>query len=167
MQPINRIFPKQSAPTRKSVRTKDEYLVFHCLIVSSDAERGEMLASAAVENGWDPIVCSDAEAALDHRTRGFAQLAIVDLESDATGEFSQLLGSLTSSKDLLTMVCGNEGNIEEEIHARQAGVWLYLPGVSETCNLSLLCGEAKHIVTKMHAATKAAPVGRATLRRTA
>lgn len=165
MQPINRIFPKQSAPARKNVRRKGEYLVFHCLVVSSDAERAEMLASAAVDNGWDPIVCMDAESALAHQSRGFAQLAIIDLESDEAGEFPQLLGKLAASKSLLTMVCGNEENAEEEIYARQAGAWLYLPGVSESSNLSLLCGEAKHIVSKMYAASTTATAGKAGLRR--
>ena len=165
MQPINRIFPKQSAPARKNVRGKGEYLVFHCLVISSNPERGEMLASAAADNGWEAIVCNDVESVAAHRSRGFAQLAIIDLESDEAGDFAQLVGELAASKSLLTMVCGNEENTEEEIYVRQAGAWLYLPGVSESSNLSLLCVEAKHIVTKMHAASTTATSGKAGLRR--
>ena len=47
------------------------------------------------------------------------------------------------------IVCGNEGATEEEIWVRQLGAWMYLPGVTEGSNLSLLCSEARHIAERL------------------
>jgi hypothetical protein len=51
------------------------------------------------------------------------------------------------------IVCGNEGRIEEEMWVRQAGAWLYLPGVTESSNFALLCGEARQIAQRLHKTT--------------
>jgi hypothetical protein len=47
------------------------------------------------------------------------------------------------------IVCGNEGDVEEEVWVRQLGAWLYLPNVTEASNLALLCGEARHIAERL------------------
>ena len=158
------ILPARQTQGHAVARRKGEYLLFQCLVVSSDAERQEMLARGAADNGWDTIVCGDAESALIQFRRKFVQLAIVDLESDLTGEFHDLLEQYSSPSGLLTMVCGTDADMDEEIWVRQMGAWLYLPGVTESTNITLLCGEAKHIVKRMHAAASA-PAQRNPLRR--
>jgi hypothetical protein len=150
---------------RANARVKGEYLLFHCLIVSRHEERQEMLARAAVGIGWEAVLCSDAETALAHKRCRFMQLAIVDLESDSSGEFQELVEHLSASLGLLTVVCGRNGDLQEEIWVRQVGVWLYLPGVTEGTNVSLLCGEAKHLVERMHVAANARAERTTALRR--
>jgi DNA-binding NtrC family response regulator len=152
-------------PTRRrnNARKRGEYLVFHCLIASRSAERQEMMARAVVESGWEPVLCSDAQEVFAHQSRGFAQLAIVDFESDSTGEFQELLARLSATTGLLTVACGNEGRPQEEVLARQAGAWLYLPGVADAASLSGLCSEAKQLVERLHVANSE----KRSLRRTA
>lgn len=149
------VLPVQQTQGRSAVRTKGEFLVFNCLIVSNDPERQEMLAHAAAESGWEAEVCGDAASALNRQRRMFAQLAIVDLESDESGAMHELLEHFSRASGLLTVVCGHEADMEEEIWARQIGVWLYLPGVTQETNVSLLCGEARHVVERLHAAANA------------
>ena len=146
------VLPVRPTRRRGNAKKRGEYLVFHCLIASRSAERQEMLACAVAESGWEPVLCSDSEKVFAHQSRRFAQLAIVDFESDSTGEFQELLTRLSVSGGLLTVVCGNEGKPQEEVLARQAGAWLYLPGVADAASLSALCGEAKQLVERMHAA---------------
>ena len=158
------ILPVRQTHGQAIVRRKSEYLLFQCLIVSHDIERQEMLARGAADNGWETIVCGDAESALDHKRRKFVQLAVVDLQSDYEGDLAELLQQFSSANGMLTIVCGSDCDMEEEIWARQLGVWLYLPGVNDGTNVAMLCGEAKHIVERMHAAASV-PAQRKSMRR--
>ena len=124
--------------------------VLQCLIVSADPRRRTMFERAACEGGWNTSLCVDAEAALVHISRSFIQLAIVDLEGQLPDALRAVVERLSSDSGLLVIVCGNEGRIEEEVWVRQAGAWLYLPGVTETSNFALLCGEARQIAQRLH-----------------
>ena len=159
-----RILPVRQTHDQSIARRKGEYLLLQCLIVSRDIERQEMLARGAADNGWETTVCGDAQSALAHQRRNFVQLVVVDLQGDYEGDLAELLEQFSSANGLLTIVCGSDSDMEEEIWARQLGVWLYLPGVTDMTNVSLLCGEAKHIVERMHAAANA-PVKRMPMRR--
>jgi DNA-binding NtrC family response regulator len=134
--------------------------VFQCLIVSADPGRREMFERAASDGGWKTSLCVDAPAALTHIARSFVQLAIVDLEGRAMAEFRPVIEKLSAAgSGLLLIVCGNEGQAEEEIWARQAGAWLYLPGVREGSNFALLCGEARQIAERLYKANGQRPAG--------
>lgn len=122
---------------------------FQCLIVAAERRRGEMLSRAADEGGWRTHVCADAEAALAHINRSFVHLAVVDLEGQKSPAFRPVLERLTACGGLLLIVCGNEGDSQEEVWVRQLGAWLYLPGVGENSNLALLCGEARQIAERL------------------
>jgi len=136
-----------SRPVRREVKPVD---LFHCLIVSAELSRQEMLARAAAEGGWETVICGDSRRALSYCRSMFLQLAIVDLDGHSVDDFDDLLEVLGPAK-LLLLVCGNEGNTEEEVRVRQVGAWLYLPGVVETSDVSLLCTEARHIAQRLHA----------------
>ena len=123
--------------------------VFQCLIVSADPQRRRMLERAAAECGWKTFACADSQAALSHANRWLVQLAVVDLERQSPEMFRPLVEQLTARSGMLSIVCGNEGNVEEEIWVRQHGAWMYLPGVVDTSNVSLLCGEAKDIAERL------------------
>src|SRR3990172_10332985 len=81
--------------------------------------------------------------------RSLVQLAIVDLESPKADVFCLVVEQFTATSGLLLIVCGNEGEIEEEVWVRQLGAWLYLPGVVDTSNFALLCVEARHIAERL------------------
>ncbi|REK07497.1 MAG: hypothetical protein DWQ37_21435 [Planctomycetota bacterium] len=124
--------------------------VFNCLIVSASPERSEMLKRAAADGGWKTSLCADGPAALKHVNRWLVHLVVVDLDGQPAATFRPLLEELASCRGLLSIVCGNEGDIEEEIWVRQHGAWMYLPGVSGADNsISLLCGEAKEIAERL------------------
>lgn len=123
--------------------------VYQCLIVSADAERSAMFEQAAAEGGWRAHRCADATTALSYIDRSLVQLAVVDLEGQAPDAFRPVVNRLTGNGGLLLIVCGNEGDIEEEIWVRQLGAWLYLPGVLDSNNIALLCGEARHIAERL------------------
>jgi DNA-binding response OmpR family regulator len=122
---------------------------YQCLIVSADPRRQEMLERAASEGGWKTSTCADAGAALTYLNRSVVQLAVVDLENQQSENFQPVVQQLTFQRGLLLIVCGNEGAVEEEVWVRQRGAWLYLPGVTEGSNLSLLCSEARHIAERL------------------
>jgi hypothetical protein len=82
-------------------------------------------------------------------SRMFVQLAMIDLQGRQSDDFCGLLEKLAPAAGLLLIVCGNEGNVREEIWVRQLGAWLYLPGVVESSDVSLLCSEARHIAQRL------------------
>jgi hypothetical protein len=123
--------------------------VFQCLIVSADPGRRAMLDRAAADGGWKTFLCADSASARTQIHRWLMQLAVVDLEAQRAETFRPLVEELTACSGLLSIVCGNEGDVEEEIWVRQRGAWMYLPGVSDTSNISLLCGEARQIAERL------------------
>lgn len=123
--------------------------VFQCLIVSADAKRRAMLERAAIDGGWKTFGCSDAGTALDHINRSFIDLGVVDLEGQTPDAFRPVVEKLTAQTGLLLIVCGHEGDMDEEVWVRQLGAWLYLPGVVASSNFALLCGEARQIAERL------------------
>ena len=122
---------------------------YQSLIVSDDPARREMLARAASEGGWKALLCADVPSALTYAARSLVQLAVVDLDASRSKMFRPVVERLVTQSGLLLIVCGNEGDMQEEIWVRQRGAWLYLPGVAEGSNLALLCSEARHIAQRL------------------
>jgi DNA-binding NtrC family response regulator len=123
--------------------------VFQCLIVSADPGRRTMLDQAAADSGWKTFACADVPSARAQIHRWLMQLALVDLEAQRSESFRPLVEELTACNGLLSIVCGNEGDVEEEVWVRQRGAWMYLPGVSDKSNIRLLCGEARQIAERL------------------
>jgi ActR/RegA family two-component response regulator len=103
-----------------------------CLVVSASQAHREILSRSANRGGWDTIVCADDQNALAAFRRTRFQLAIVDLSyfGSTPTAFRELSQTLAAQSGLLLIVCGKESDPQEEIWARQLGVWLYLPGVT-------------------------------------
>ena len=111
-----------------------------------------MLGRSAMEVGWDLIVCRDAKRAVVQATRNRVHLAFIDLVHSGTESppgFRQLSEGLATVDGPLLVICGHEEDALEEIWARQLGVWLYLPGVTEESDVILLCEEARKVVEKL------------------
>jgi len=138
-----------AAPTKPKRSTK-KLGAFQCLVVSTREKRRMMLEEAAVEGGWDAMICIDAEPAWTVVKRQKFGLALIDLDGvDSPEELKELAEEVSKMKDTLLVLCGNEGEALEEIWARQLGAWLYLPGVTAGSDLISLCEQARPVVEKM------------------
>ena len=125
--------------------------ILECLIVSTDADRREVLSQAAAEQGWSAVVCGDAETARNVSSRIAVKMAIVDLERPqpaAASSFRELSGELAEAGGPLLVLCGADGDIAQEIWARQLGAWLYLSGMAGGDAMAMLCSEARKVVEK-------------------
>lgn len=125
--------------------------VLQCLISSASRTRRNLFSMAVTEAGWDVVVCSSPAKALCEFQRSMFPFALVDLDDRGetpvgARELVQTLAQDTSR--ILIGVCGHEADPEEEIWARQLGIWLYLPGVTTSSEVTLLCEQALQIVTK-------------------
>jgi DNA-binding response OmpR family regulator len=147
--------PGAQIQLRFAKRVAKPVSLLQCLIVSADARRREMFERAAADGGWKTFPCADAPTALAFIDRSLVQLAIVDLEAEAAEAFRPIVENVTRTSGLLLIVCGNEGEVAEEVWVRQLGAWLYLPGVLDSNNLALLCGEARHIAERLSKSTGA------------
>ncbi len=123
---------------------------FQCLVVSTSQHRKAMLVDAASDGGWQTVVCGSEASAWTAMKRQRFQLALVDLDGSQDQEaLKAICQELSQQHDTLLVVCGNEGNGLEEIWARQLGVWLYLPGVSEASDMISLCEQAVPVAEKI------------------
>jgi len=148
-QDLKRLTARGQIQLRFAKRASKLVGVYQCLIVSADANRRETFERAAADAGWKTFLCADASTALAMVNRSYVQLAIVDFEGRQGETFRPIVEQFKLAGGLLLIVCGNEGDVEEEIWARQLGAWLYLPGVVDDSNLSLLCGEARQLVARL------------------
>ena len=140
-------------------RAGTEVGLYQCLIVSADASRLQMLSESALAAGWEPVPCCDPAAGLAACGVVHLQLAMVDLERATLADYRPLLEKLTSTGGLLLVVCGKEGDLQEEIFVRQVGAWLYLPGAMEGGQMSVLCTEARTIAERARDKSKQSPRG--------
>jgi hypothetical protein len=155
------VLPSQQVDLTASPRPRVRCGNFQCLILSGQSSRREMLNRAAETAGWEPVVCPDAETAREQIGRMFLQLAIVDMVPLAGREppgYRELTEKLARLGGLLLVICGNEGRPQEEIWARQLGAWLYLPGVVESDDVAMLCGEARQIAEQLAAPQRSIPM---------
>lgn len=134
-----------------SLQRKAEVGVFQCLISSASKTRRNLISDAANDVGWETVVCPAFDNALSELKNSRFQFAMVDL--DDRGETPQGARKLVQSlvqdtSQILVGVCGHEANPEEEIWVRQLGIWLYLPGVTTSSEIAVLCEHAMQIVTE-------------------
>ena len=133
------------------VRRSPATSLFQCLIYSPVERRAHAWQRAARSSGWEPVVCDRPEIAAEYAVRNRLLFSILDLEAlpeSTTPLARSLCESWVGQGGPLIVVCGNEEDPLEEIWARSLGVWLYLPGVDETCDRDSLCNEARALVAE-------------------
>jgi hypothetical protein len=132
---------------KKRVTSKAEGV---CLIVSLDPLKQLMFSRSVVRHGWRTVVCSDPVAVASHLASGNVELALVDLGAghldEAVDSCRNSIALLSRLPKLLTIVCGQTRNANEEIWARSNGVWVYLPGVPPEADLDDILSGAKHVL---------------------
>lgn len=125
--------------------------LMQCLVSSASQTRRNMLSQAAADAGWDTVVCAVPEAALGECKRTRFHFAIIDFvyrDQTPAGvrELAQTLAQ--DPAQILVGICGHEADPAEEIWVRQLGIWLYLPGATNSTEVSLLCEQALQVVAK-------------------
>lgn len=121
-----------------------------CLVVAENPSRRAMFAAAAEEVGWDVIVCDSVDTGWHVCERERYEMAIADMAAlPDSAPMRDLVSQMASHPNLLLMICGNEGDGLEEIWARQLGAWLYLPGVSERCDVEMLCRQGLPVAERL------------------
>ena len=124
--------------------------LIQCLISSASQTRRNMLTAAASEGGWDSILAIPPNEVGRSLELALFQFALVDLDhrgSTPEGARDLVQDLMHASSEVLVGVCGHEADPEEEIWARQLGVWLYLPGVTTSSEMAMLFEQALQIVT--------------------
>jgi DNA-binding NarL/FixJ family response regulator len=119
-----------------------------CLVISGDASRRERLVAAASLAGWSRSTGPEDTAAFHAAAEQDVSLAIIDIASpvgERVHDMLELAEELAARPNTLVVICGSEDNADEELWARQLGVWLYLPGVADGDSLASLCIEARRL----------------------
>lgn len=114
-----------------------------------------MFGRAAERSGWKSVVCDNIVAAQHVVLGGHVAVAIVDKPRDSlddgaegTNQTRRFLEWLVREGQILTVACGRSGEPAEEAWARQAGIWVYLPGVAPESDLDAVLEGAKQIKSK-------------------
>jgi len=130
-----------------------------CMLVSLSEQRIELFRSVAENQSWQTVVCSSADQFLRSLFRLRVSLTVVDLPKFTEAYYTELRSAVERAgalSDSLIVVCGygdraNEiraGEIQanEELWARQLGIWAYLPEVGDPGKLGLIFEEARQAV---------------------
>lgn len=124
-----------------------------CLVFGLQSDRRQFLVQAARSAGWDAVECDQEAIGAGPQILEGQRLIIFDLETDDGSTPSTLQNSAERAarrKGVLIVLCGNEGNVAEEIWARQLGVWLYLPGAVGDVELADVFEEAVRLDERRH-----------------
>ena len=146
--------PRQALPEgqpRAPVRVLAPPGLLRCLIVSLSDERASRLQSAAEKEAWEAVVCRDAKKFLRHVFQQKVPLTLIDLPPVDLPAYEELKNAtirVCELSDSLLIICGADGGAEEELWARELGVWTYLPEVSRPAELDWIFGEARKALAK-------------------
>ncbi|MCC7085517.1 MAG: hypothetical protein IT427_10970 [Pirellulales bacterium] len=124
-----------------------------CLVISPDSLKRMMFGQSVQRCGWQQNLCADAASALEHVDSKSIGMVLIDMAS--TGDTSLearrwLVEQFACRKDVLTVVCGRTNDADEEIWARQLGVWMYLPGVAPESDLDPMLVAGREVSVRMH-----------------
>lgn len=122
-----------------------------CLVLSWSEQRAELLQSVARDESWQVKVCSEVQEFLRSVFQMDVPLTIVDLPrkgSTTYEELREIAAQTCGVRRALLVVCGAAADQEEELWARQLGVWAYLPDAVDPGGLRLVFAEARKALAK-------------------
>ena len=147
LTPSHQTEGRSQVPEEKRVTSKSEGI---CLIISHDPLRQLMFSRSVARHGWRTLVCPDPVAIVSHLASGNVELALLDLGAghlDETVDRGRIsIALLSQLPKLLTIVCGQTRNANEEIWARSNGAWVYLPGVPPEADFDDILHGAKQVL---------------------
>ncbi len=105
--------------------------LLRCLVASWDTRRGELLCEAAAEESWQTVLCVDGPSVLKSLFQLELPLAVFDLPGGGVDGGHAWLREATRRAvefpHCLVVACVEPGDPGDELWAREAGVWAYLP----------------------------------------
>ena len=169
LPPKGHLVPNGRAAPKRDVQAPIRVLappgLLRCLIFSWSDVRAKRLQSAAKQEAWEAIVCSNAGKFLKHVFQQKVPLTLVDLPEVDFGVYAEMRAAtvrVCEASDSLLIICGAEPSAEEESWARQLGVWTYLPEVERPDELDWIFGEARKALAQQAAAYVESHAGQAT-----
>lgn len=129
--------------------------LLRCLILSWSDQRAKRFQSAAEKEAWEAVVCSGAGKFLKCIFQHKVPLTLVDLpqvELDGYAELQNATAKVCDVSDSMLIICGEEENEDEEVWARQLGVWAYVPGVARPADLDWVFVEARKALAQQASA---------------
>lgn len=147
--PAGKLLPKRDMQAPLRVVAPPGLL--RCLIYSWSDVRAERLQSAAEREAWEAVIFSNAGKFLKHVFQHKVPLTLVDLPQvdwSAYAEMRAATVKVCEVSDSLLVICGADAAPDEELWARQLGVWSYLPEVDRPGELDWLFVEARKAVAQ-------------------
>lgn len=124
-----------------------------CLVFGPQPDRRQFFVQAARSAGWAAVECDHHRLDAGPQLLGSQRLIVFDLETEDGATLTAIQGTAERAarqKGVLIVLCGNDGNVAEEIWARQLGVWLYLPGAVDDVDLADVFEEAARLSESCH-----------------
>lgn len=143
------------APRSRGARVGSESLA---LVLVADSNRRSAITHSIRLAGWRVLPCVEAGEAAQQLHRWRTQLAIVELaanDSEARESFRRFAAELKAGAAPLVIISDQQPTDADEVWARQAGAWLYLPAMGTGDDLTDLCREALKSLRRKSAATAA------------
>lgn len=143
----------QQGQTLSSV-SRDVFVIpdlLNCLVLSWSEQRAEQLLLVARDETWQAKICGDVQEFLRSVFQLEVPLTIVDLPPRSDTNYAKARETATHTSGLnrsLLVICGAVGDHEEELWARQLGVWAYLPGAADVGELRHVFAEARKALAK-------------------
>ncbi|WP_148072717.1 hypothetical protein [Bythopirellula goksoeyrii] len=125
--------------------------MLHCLMLTWCDERSDLLRAAAENESWHPTVNLEIQEFLRNLFRLRLPLTLIDLPALDSGAYPKVQQAASHASEIgnsQVIVCGNEGQCQEELWARSLGVWAYLPGDGGLAGLEYLFSDARQALAK-------------------
>lgn len=141
-------------PDRKSALPVGSLVLpsmLHCLMLTWCDERAGLLRRAAENESWQSTVNLDVQEYLRNLFRLRVPLTLLDLPSLDSRVYPGVQQAAYHASEIgnsQVIICGNEGQSEEEIWARSLGVWAYLPGDGGAVGLEYMFSSARQALAK-------------------
>lgn len=141
---------RRAGRSQTRLSSRDEEREPSCLVISTSQERRRTMVAAAELAGWTALGAPDVAKADAFADRLSFGLVVADLVGAELPDRTICAALFAKLRDALIVVCGSGSRPDEEIWARQLGVWLYLPACGGPPDLGSVCGEARQIASPPH-----------------
>lgn len=125
--------------------------LLRCIIVSWSDQRAEFFRSAAENESWETVVCSETGEFMRNLFRLKFPLTIVDLPQPDSEDYEAMRHATERTRsvsDSLLVVSVFDESQEDEIWSRQLGAWAHLPGASNATGLEMIFREAREALAR-------------------
>jgi len=112
-----------------------------CLLVNLAGHGFEWVVP---KRGWRCVSAESIELAIACLQRQNFELVLVDVQGDGNplSPYRQLVESYAKARSGLLAVFGRESLTDDEVWARQLGIWFYSSGIPDKDGVGWLCEEA-------------------------